>query len=100
MQDFHFIDFFLGHKKGEEARRLLRSCNLLDVAIADRANRNTWSGDLHHGVYVRLPVEDQRISILLDQLHRRGVEPFTRIDREYSRLDLDQADWLILRVAT
>jgi hypothetical protein len=100
MQDFQFVSFFLGHRKGEEARRLLRSCDLLDVALSDRANRNAWSGELHHGVNVRLPVEDERIKILLDQLHQRGVEPFTRIDREYSGWELDQADWLILRIAT
>jgi hypothetical protein len=100
MQDFQLVSFFLGHRKGEEARRLLRSCNLLDVALSDRANRNSWSGELHLGVYVRLPVEDQRIKILLEQLHQRGVEPFTRIDREYSGWELEQADWLILRVAT
>jgi hypothetical protein len=76
MRDFQYASFFLGHKKGEEARRLLRSCDLLDLAVADRANRDAWSGDLHRGVYLRLPVEDQRVSILLDRLRQKGVAPY------------------------
>ena len=100
MQDFQFISFFLGHNQGKEARRLLQACDLLDVAVSDRANRHSWSGDLHYGVSVRLPAEDPRLRGLLDRLRQRNVEPFTRIDREYSRMDLDRADWLMLRVAT
>jgi hypothetical protein len=100
MQDFLYVSFFLGHKKGKDARRLLRACDLLEVALADRANRHSWLSDLHFGVSVRLPVEDHRLNVLLDRLRECGVAPFTRVDREYSRLELDAADWLMLRVAT
>ncbi len=68
MRDFQIVDFFLGHKEGEEARRLLKECDLLDTALADRNNRHAWTGDLHHGVSLRLPVEDARIGLLLDRL--------------------------------
>ena len=100
MQDFLFVNFFLGHERGEEARRLLRACHLLEIATKDRANRHAWLEDVHLGVSLRLPFKDIRLTVLLDRLRKRGVDPFLRVDREYSRQELDQAEWLILRTAT
>jgi hypothetical protein len=100
MQDFQFVSFFLGHDAGDRARRLLAECELLDVALSSRANRHAWSGDVHFGVSLRLPVEDRRLTALLERLRAAGKEPFTRLDREYSPEELDSADWLIMRVAT
>jgi hypothetical protein len=100
MQDFQFVSFFLGHDAGDRARRLLADCELLDVALSSRANRHAWSGDVHFGVSLRLPVEDKRLKALLERLRAAGEEPFTRLDREHSPEELDSADWLILRVAT
>jgi hypothetical protein len=100
MQDFLFVSFFLGHDAGDRARRLLAECELLDIALTSRANRHAWSGDVHFGVSLRLPVEDERLNTLLKQLRAAGEEPFTRLDREYSLEELDSADWLIMRIAT
>ena len=100
MQDFLFVNFFLGHEKGEEARRILQVCDLLETAEADHTNRHSWLGEIHLGVSLRLPWNDQRLHVLLDRLREHGIEPFTRVDREYSRQELDQAEWLMLRVAT
>jgi hypothetical protein len=100
MQDFLSISFFLGHDAGDRARRLLAECKLLDVAHSSRANRHAWSGDLHFGVSLRLPVEDERLKILLERLRAAGEQPFTRLDREHSPEELDSADWLVMRIAT
>ena len=72
MRDFLFVSFFLGHDAGDRARRLLADCELLDVALSSRANRHAWMGDLHFGVYLRLPVEDERLKILLERLRAAG----------------------------
>ena len=98
MQDYLFVSLFLGHDKAAATQRLLRECNLLDVALADR--RNVWRGELQPGVYIRLPSDDERLQKLLAKLRSRGVVPFTRIDREYSEEELNRADLLILRIAT
>ena len=100
MQDFQFVSFFLGHDAGDRARRLLAECELLDVALSSRANRHAWNGDVHFGVSLRLPVEDKRLTALLERLRAAGQEPFTRLDREHSPQELDSADWLIMRVAS
>ncbi|WP_291984797.1 hypothetical protein [Luteitalea sp.] len=100
MRDFLFVSFFLGHKKGDAARRLLSECGLLETAMASPANRNAWFGESHSGVSLRLPVEDSRLEALLQRLQQRKVAPFTRLDREYSVRELDSADWLVMRVAT
>src|SRR5690349_17637057 len=100
MKDFLFVSFFMGHEKGEEADRILRACDLLETAKADRANRHSSLGEIHFGVSLRLPWSDPRLHALLDRLRENGVEPFTRVDREYSAQELDEAEWLILRVAT
>jgi len=100
MQDYLYVSFFLGHKHGEEARRLLRDCGLLELAVADRTNRNSWLGSVHFGVSIRLPIEDARLEALLERLRVRGVVPLTRLDREYEISELDGADWLVMRVAT
>jgi hypothetical protein len=101
MRDFIAIRFFLGHDQGRQARSLLQRFGLLDLALADRRNRHTWlSDEPHSGVWLTLPADDARIAILQVELTRRGVEPFLRFDREYSRRDLDQAQWLLLWVAT
>jgi hypothetical protein len=100
VQDYLFVSFFLGHHRGEDARRLLDDCGLLELATANRANRHAWLGDHHTGVYLRLPVQDPRLPLLLDRLRTEGVEPGTRIDREYTADELDAAAWLVLRVAT
>lgn len=55
------------------------------------ANRQAWSGDVHVGVSLRLPLEDQRLKTLLDRLRSAGEGPFTRLDREYTPEDLDSA---------
>lgn len=99
MQDYLFVHFFLGHKEGDAARRLLADCDLLEV-LGERQNRNAWLGDTHLGVSVRLPKEDARLQRLLTRLTERGVDPFTRMDRSYTAAELDNAEWLELRVAT
>lgn len=100
MQDFLFVSFFLGHDSGDRTRRLLTECELLDIALTSRANRHAWSGDVHFGVSLRLPVEDERLDTLLKRLRAAGEEPFTRLDREHGLEELDSADWLIMRIAT
>jgi hypothetical protein len=100
MQDYLAISFFLGHDAGAAAKRLLAECDLLDHALAARANRHAWLGDVHFGVWVRLPTQDVRLRRLLDGLAEREVAPFTRIDREYTETELNAANWLELRVAT
>jgi hypothetical protein len=100
MQDYLFISFFLGHDSGAAAKRLLEECDLLDHALAARANRHAWLEEVHTGVRVRLPTNDERLQRLLNRLAERGVTPFTRIDREYSDSELNEAEWLTLRVAT
>lgn len=59
-----------------------------------------WSGAARSGVSLRLQVGDARLPALLERLRTVGVEPFLRLDREYSAEELDAAQWLILRVAT
>jgi len=98
MQDYLFVSLFLGRDAAAATQRLLRECNLLDVALAD--HRNVWRGELQPGIYLRLPSDDERLQGLLANLRVRGVVPFTRIDREYSTEELDRADLLILRIAT
>jgi hypothetical protein len=101
MNDFIAISFFLGHDQGRQARSLLQRLGLLDMALADRRNRGTSLSDKQHsGVWLTLPADDARIPILQVELAQRGVEPFLRFDREHSRRELDQAEWLLLRVAT
>src|SRR5215204_2137379 len=100
MQDYLFVDFFLGHDAGDEARLVLDRCGLLETALADRANRNAWLGDIHFGAKVRLLRGDERLERLLAELHRRGIDPFTRVDRVYTDEDLARAEWLIVRIAT
>jgi hypothetical protein len=100
MQDYLFLSFHLGHDAGEEARRLLSDCGLLEVATLAKANRHAWANGLHTGVSLRLPSSDDRIYTLRDWLRQREVDVFTRLDREYTKQDLDRADWLVLRVAT
>ncbi len=94
------MSFFLGHDAGDRARRLLVECELLDIALASRTHQHTWSGDVHAGVSLRLPVEDERLNTLLTRLRAAGVTPFTRWDREHSQDELDSADWLMMRIAT
>lgn len=99
MQDYLFVSFFLGHKEGDAAKRLLADCDLLEV-LEERRNRHAWLGDIHLGVSLRLPKEDARLQRLLTRLAERGVDPFTRIDRTYTAAELDNAEWLELYVAT
>ena len=100
MQDYLFVSFFLGHDAGEAARRLLRECDLLEHAVSARANRHAWLGNLHAGVAIRLPSDDERLQRLLTRLRARLIDPFTRVDREYSKQELDDAEWLRFRIAT
>ena len=100
MQDYLAISFFLGHDSGSAAKQLLAQCDLLEHALSARANRHAWLGDVHFGVWIRLPRQDERLQRLLNRLAERGVEPFTRIDREYTESELNGAKWLELRVAT
>jgi hypothetical protein len=100
MRDHLFVSFFLGHDAGSAARRLLHQCNLLETALNDRGNRHSWLGDLHTGVSIRLPFDDPRLHELLNRLSDFPIDPFTRLDREYSRKELDAAEWLTFRVST
>lgn len=100
MQDFLFITFFLGHRAGEKARALLEEYDLLEVARDSRLNRHAWVGDVHFGVHLRLPLQDERLSRLLERLRADGINVSTRLDREYSKEELDAADWLVMRTAT
>lgn len=101
MRDFLHVSFFLGDDEGEAARRLLRQCDLLEIAESSHVNRDSWrSRDLHHGVILRLPIDDARIHYLVHLLRERGCDPFTRVDREHSTRELDSASWLVLRVGT
>ena len=100
MKDYLFVSFFLGHTAGAEAKRLLRDCDLLEIAESAPANRHAWLGGLHRGVSLRLPADDGRLGRLLDQLTARQVDPLTRLDREFSQQELDRAEWLMVRVAT
>jgi hypothetical protein len=100
MRDFLYVSFFLGHESGEAARALLRKCALLEHAERRKENRHSWLEDIHLGVSVRLPTSDERLAVLLQELQELGVEPWTRLDREYSPAELDAAPLLILRVAT
>lgn len=100
MQDYLFVSFFLGHDAGDEARRLLRECDLLEQAASERANRHAWRGNQHTGASLRLPADDERLQRLLTRLRARLIVPFTRVDREYSKQELDAAEWLVLRIAT
>jgi hypothetical protein len=100
MQDFLFISFFLGHHSGAQARALLAKFDLLEEATKSPLNRHAWVNGIHFGVNLRLPVQDERLTKLLDKLKYDGVNVFTRFDREYSDKDLDAAKWLVLRTAT
>lgn len=94
MRDFIFLSFFLGHRAGSRARKLLAAHGLLETA------KVSWLGTMHTGVSLRLPADDLRLASLREELQRRKVDAFIRLDREYARSDLDQAPWLLLRVAT
>ena len=100
MQDFLFVSFFLGHHAGEEARALLAEYGLLEIATSSRLNRHAWVGKIHFGVSVRLPLQDERLNLLMERLQNDGVKIYTRLDREYSKLELDSAEWLMMRTAT
>ncbi|MBU2601754.1 MAG: hypothetical protein KKA32_06245 [Actinobacteria bacterium] len=94
MQDYLYVSFFLGHERGDEARRLLADSNLLTDVALDQL------GSMHTGVRLRLPAEDPRLEPLLERLRERGVKPLTRVDRVHTKSELDAADWLVLRIAT
>jgi rRNA maturation protein Nop10 len=100
MQDYLFVSFFLGHGRGEETRALLRELALLEEArdLGFDTKASVESRSL--GPYLRLPVEDARLQPLLDRLRDMGVKPFTRLDREHTAVELDSAEWLVLRTAT
>jgi len=100
MQDYLYVSFFLGHDSGREARALLADCDLLEEATKSPMNKHAWIGDTHHSVSLRLCLEDDRLRRLLERLRTDGVSVYTRFDREYSRLELDSADWLVMRTAT
>lgn len=100
MQDYQHVSFFLGHHRGAAARALLTECGLLEIALAYRANRHAWMGDLHTGVHIRLRVEDERLHALLERLRSANVHTLTRLDREHTERELDSAEWLVTRVAT
>jgi hypothetical protein len=94
VQDYLFVSFFLGHGRGDDARRLLEGSGLLQDATVGSLGR------FHTGVQLRLPVQDPRLQPLLTELRERGETPFTRLDRVHTRSELDAAEWLRMRVAT
>jgi len=81
MKDFLFVPFFLGHHAGREARALLADCGLLEDAISSPLNRHAWQNDIHFGVSLRLPLQDDRLNSLLERLRIDGVKVYTRLDR-------------------
>jgi hypothetical protein len=88
VKDRRFVAF--GLEKKRNAEKLLGRLELLAVAKIDR-------GGL---VSLSLDEDDPRLSSLLAELRRRGIRTFTRVDRVWSKKELDLAPWLHLRVAT
>ncbi|MCW5776850.1 MAG: hypothetical protein KIS87_10460 [Phycisphaeraceae bacterium] len=110
MKDFLFVSWdFSGRGGVKAALAMLRRCDLrhvarqrLDIPLDDdpdlteeeRGNPSpnvpwTTGCDGH----VRLTTDDPRLARLLAELERLGIEPFTRVDRVYSKKDLE-APWL------
>lgn len=100
MQDYLFVNFSLDDEEGDETCRLLSDCGLLEAAIGNRSDREAWMSGGDRYISFRLPWNDDRLHALLDRLRSRGIDAFTRLDREFTDHELDRADWLVLRIAT
>jgi hypothetical protein len=94
MQDYVFI---AGRFDGKKARRILKRCGLLEAT--GHGSPSKYVALMH-----RFPAEDPRVQRLLSELYAQaeklGDRPFVRLDRVYTKGELDAAEWLVMRTAT
>jgi hypothetical protein len=101
MRDVLNVHFFLGLVPQSDASAILARHGLLELALKDPRNRNSGLGsEMSADAWIGVAPDDRRLAGLLTDLETRGVQPFMRLDREYSDAELDAAAWLVLRIAT
>jgi hypothetical protein len=94
MKDLRHVFFNLGSEGLTTARTILERTGLASVAQLAPDGILAGSGS------VTLPVDDRRLSLLIDELERIGEAPLVRAERTYTKQELDGFEWLNLRLRT
>lgn len=94
MKDYYFIFHNFGSKRAFQVQRFLKENDLLK--IADFSLNGITPGLCS----IRLPANDHRINLFIEEIKKHEGEPFIRFDREYSPNELDEYLYLLLVIKT
>lgn len=94
MRDFYYISHRFSPDKILKAERFLIDNNLINIAKFQK------EGFLAGICSIRLPVEDTRNSLFIDEIKKDNSEPILRFDREYTSKELEIYPFLVLIIKT
>lgn len=94
MKDFLYISHRFKNEDIPQIEKILEANNLLEIADFKR------DGILAGFCSIRLPINDKRLNVFKNLVGKDKAEPFIRIDREYSKTELDNCEYLVVNIAT
>jgi hypothetical protein len=94
MTDFLYISHNFGKEGIAQLEKFLRDKDLMAVAHYDKYSITAGLCS------IRLPLNDLRIDSFIQEIEKTGNKPFIRLDREYSKTELNSFEYLVLNIRT